>query len=327
MDPGARLPLVRGDEPPHAGVGATFAGRPLVHDARGLAGADVAVVGAPFDDGTSNRPGARYGPRAIRAAHDGRGGRPHLTLGVDPVAELDVVDTGDVEAVPGDLARSHEALRLRLREVLAAGAVPLVLGGDHSLSLPTLQVLAERHGPSGFSVVHLDTHADTAAELYGVRISHGTPFRVAVEEGALLGANLVQVGLRGTWPGPEDFAWMREQGLRWHTMDEVVERGLAPVVDDALRHAAARAPRTYLTVDVDVLDPAFAPGTGTPEPGGLTTRELLWTVRRAATELDLCAVDVVEVSPPYDVAGITALAAERLALEALAGLAARRRGR
>jgi agmatinase len=321
MDAG--LDIKRGDEPPAGGVGDTFCGQPLVHERAGLEGVDVAVLGAPFDDGTSHRPGARYGPRAIRAANDGgRFGRPHMTLGVDPLKVLRVVDYGDAAAAPGDLARSHEALAERLREILGAGAMPLVLGGDHSLSLPTLRVLAERYGADGYAVLHLDTHADTADELYGVRISHGTPFRVAYEEGALKGGNIVQVGLRGTWPGPELFEWMRSAGFRWHTMDEVVERGLVPVIQEAVEQVRAAAPRAYLTVDIDVLDPAFAPGTGTPEPGGLTTRELLWAVRHAGMELDLCAADVVEVSPPYDQAGITALAAERVALEILAGMAA-----
>ena len=319
------LRLDRGDQAPAGGPAATFAGQPLVLDPSGLHGADVAVLGAPFDDGTSNRPGARFGPRAIRAADDGgRWGRPHMTLGVDPLSVLRVVDYGDANAAPGDLAKSHEGLAQRLGEILDAGVMPLVLGGDHSLSLPTLRVLAERHGADGFAVLHLDTHADTADELYGVRVSHGTPFRVAVEEGWLRGANIVQVGLRGSWPGPEEFGWMRDQGFRWHTMDEITERGLTSVVPEAVAAVAAAAPRAYLTVDIDLLDPAFAPGTGTPEPGGLSTRELLWTVRHAALELNLCSADVVEVCPAYDVAGITALAAERTAMEILSGMAARR---
>jgi agmatinase len=318
---------VRGDAPGHAGLGTTFAGRPLVLDAAALDGVDVAVVGAPFDDGTSNRPGTRYGPRAIRAADDGgHAGRPHLGTGLDPFAALRVVDHGDCAVAPGDLLRSHEHLAEVLRGVLAAGAAPLVLGGDHSLSLPTLRVLSERFGRDGYAVVHFDTHADTAAELYGVRISHGTPFRVAVEEGYLDGGHVVQVGLRGTWPGPGDFAWMRGAGFRWHTMDEIDARGLHRVLDDAIAHAAGAARRVYLTVDVDVLDPAFAPGTGTPEPGGLTTRELRGALRRVASELELCAADVVEVCPPFDVAGVTALAAERIALDILTGMASRRSG-
>lgn len=238
---------------------------------------------------------------------------------------LDVVDYGDIEVAPADLGRSHLNLQLRLTDVLSAGAIPLVLGGDHSLSLPTLRALAERHGPEGYAVLHFDTHADTAAELYGVRISHGTPFRVAVEEGVLRGEQIVQVGLRGTWPGPEEFEWMRAEGFRWHAMHEIEERGVTVVIAEAVAAVAQSAPRAYLTVDIDVLDPAFAPGTGTPEPGGLTTRELLWAVRHAARELDLCAADVVEVCPPYDHADVTALAAERVALEILAGTAARRR--
>jgi agmatinase len=310
------------DGPGHAGVGATFCGRPLVHDPSGLEGVDVAVLGAPFDDGTSKRPGTRFGPRAIRAADDGgRHGRPHMTQGLDPFDVLSVVDYGDVEVAPADLLRSHRALERRLGEILAAGAVPLVLGGDHSLSLPTLRALAARHGPEGYAVLHFDSHADTASELYGVRVSHGTPFRVAVEEGVLRGDQIVQLGLRGTWPGPEEFGWMRAGGFRWHTMQEMLDDGVMSVVERAVAAVAQAAPRAYLTVDIDVLDPAFAPGTGTPEPGGLTSRELLSAVRHAGLGLDICAVDIVEVCPPFDHADITALAAERVAVEILTGMA------
>ena len=313
------------DGPGHAGIGGTFAGQRLVTDPAALAGVDVAVVGAPFDDGTSNRPGARFGPRAIRAADDGgRHGRPHLRTGIDPFAVLDVVDHGDSVPAPGDLLRSHENLAGALRGVLAAGAMPLVLGGDHSLSLPTLRVLAETYGADGYAVVHFDTHADTAAELYGVRVSHGTPFRVAVEEGHLRGDHIVQIGLRGTWPGPADLAWMAEAGFTWHAMEDVDAQGLDGVLDATIAQLGDLAEHVYLSVDVDVLDPAFAPGTGTPEPGGLTTRELHRAMHRVAGELPLCAADIVEVCPPYDVAGITALAAERIAIDILTGLAARR---
>lgn len=309
------------------GVATTFCGQPLVLGPAGLAGADVAVLGAPFDDGTSGRPGTRFGPGAIRAADDdGASGRPDLRTGLDPLEVLDVVDYGDAEVAPGDLGRSHAHLADRLREVLGAGAVPLVLGGDHSLSLPTLRVLGERYGAEGYAVVHFDTHADTAAELSGVRVSHGTPFRVAVEEEVLAGANIVQIGLRGTWPGRADFAWMEQAGFRWHTMDEIDARGLDRVLSDALAHVSAQAERVYLTVDVDVLDPAFAPGTGTPEPGGLSTRELRSALRRVAQAVELCAIDVVEVCPPFDPSGITALAAERIAVDVLTGMAARRSG-
>ncbi len=328
MSAPGRFELTPREGPAHAGVGPTFCGRPLAHDPSGLEGADVVVLGAPFDDGTSNRPGTRFGPRAIRAADDGgRHGRPHMTLGFDPFEVASVVDYGDVEVTPADLLGSHRALERRLGEIAAAGAVPLVLGGDHSLSLPTLRVLAEHHGPEGYAVLHFDSHADTASELHGVRVSHGTPFRVAVEEGVMRGDRIVQVGLRGTWPGPEDFDWMRGEGFRWHTMHELLEHGVTTVVERAVAAVAQAAPRAYLTVDIDVLDPAFAPGTGTPEPGGLTTRELLWAVRHAALELDICAADVVEVCPPFDHADLTALAAERVALEILTGVAGKLRSR
>jgi agmatinase len=312
-----------------AGVGVTFGRSPLVLDPADLAGADVAIVGAPFDEGVSFRPGTRFGPRAIRMAEDvaGPSSRPHMELGVDPLLELRVVDYGDVETVPADLAASHDRTRTALAEILDAGALPVVLGGDHSLSAPVMQTLAARYGADGFSVIHFDTHADTGAEVHGVVNSHGTPFHRGVVEGFLRGENIVQIGLRGAWPAPDEFAWMRREGFRWHTMDEVDDRGIAAVVADAVAYAAARAPRTYLTVDIDVLDPAFAPGTGTPEPGGLMTRELLRAVRTIGASLDLCAMDIVEVSPPYDAAGITALAGHRVVLETISGVALRRSGR
>jgi agmatinase len=311
----------------YAGVGITFGRVPLVLDPAGLAGADVAILGAPFDEGVSYRPGTRFGPRAIRTAEDVAFpvARPHMELGVDPYAELDIVDYGDVEVRSSDLGRSHALLRQGVAEILAAGAIPVVLGGDHSLSTPVLHALAEHHGVGGFSVVHFDTHADTGGDEW--EAPHGVPFHKAVIDGHLEGHNIVQIGLRGAWPFPEEFQWMREAGFRWHTMGEIIERGIGPVVNDAIEHARARAPRTYLTVDIDVLDPAFAPGTGTAEPGGLMTRELLWAVRTVAARLDLCAMDIVEVSPPFDPAGITALAGQRVVLETLSGIALRRSGR
>lgn len=312
----------------YAGVGLTYCRVPLVLDAAGLAGADVVVVGAPFDEGASYRPGTRFGPRAIRQAEDVGmpPSRPHMELGVDPFDLLRIVDYGDIDAIPADLAASHAALARSVGDILAAGAVPAVLGGDHSLSAPVMRALADRYGADGYAVIHFDTHADTGADVYGVRRSHGTPFFVAVDEGWARGDHIFQIGLRGAWPTPPEFAWMREQGFRWRTMDEVMERGLDAVVAEAIAFVHERAPRLYLTVDVDVLDPAFAPGTGTPEPGGLATRELLKAVRTIARETDLAAVDVVEVSPPYDVAGITALAAHRVILEAISGIASQRSG-
>jgi agmatinase len=322
-----RLQPNRPDETSYAGVGVTFGRVPLALDPLGLAGADVAILGAPFDEGVSYRPGTRFGPRAIRTAEDVAFpiDRPHMELGIDPYAELDIVDYGDIEVHSANLGRSHALLQKGVSEILAADAIPVVLGGDHSLSMPVLAALAERFGPDGFSVIHFDTHADTGD--YEDEAPHGVPFHHAVRDGHLDGHNIVQVGLRGAWPFPDDFEWMRRVGFRWHTMGEVVERGIAAVTKDAIAHARSRAPRTYLTVDIDVLDPAFAPGTGTAEPGGLMTRELLWAVRTVASQVDLCAMDIVEVSPPYDPTGITAMAGHRVVLETLSGIALRKSGR
>src|SRR6185437_4469016 len=227
-----RLQPNRPDETSYAGV-------PLALDPAGLAGADVAILGAPFDEGVSYRPGTRFGPRAIRMAEDVAFpiDRPHMELGIDPYAELDIVDYGDVEVRSSDLARSHTLLQKGLSEILAADAIPVVLGGDHSLSMPVLAALAGRFGPEGFSVIHFDTHADTGD--YEGEAPHGTPFHHAVRDGHLDGRNIVQVGLRGAWPFPEDFEWMRSVGFRWHTMGEIVERGIAAVTKDAIAHARA----------------------------------------------------------------------------------------
>jgi agmatinase len=318
----------RPSEPAYAGAAITFCKVPLVLEPDGLAGADVAVVGAPVDETTSYRPGARFGPRAIRLADvsGGSPGRPHLDLGVDPFEVLTVVDYGDAEVVPADAARSHAAIRRAVGDVLTAGAVPVVLGGDHSIAHPTVSALAEHVRPSAAGIVHFDAHADDAEEVYGVRRSHGTPLRLLVEEGSVRGAHVVQVGLRGYWPGPEVFAWAREQGFVWHTMGEIEERGFAAVIDDVVRLAAG-FDHVWMSLDIDVVDPGHAPGTGTPEPGGLTQREMLWAVRRLAHEVGFAGMEVVEVSPPYDHADVTALLAHRIVLEALTGLALRKLGR
>ena len=312
-----------------SGVSLTFARVPVAVGPEDLEGADVAVLGAPFDLAVTYRTGTRFGPRAVRLAEDvGVDQRPSIELGIDPYAELSVVDYGDADAPASDVLAAHASIQARVGEILSAGAIPAVIGGDHSVTLPVLRALAARHGADGFSVIHFDTHADTGeVEFDGQLPDHGQPFSRAVAEGVLCGGNIIQVGLRGCWPFPADFDRMRGQGFRWHTMGEIDERGLRAVLDETIAHARARAPRTYLTVDVDSMDPAFAPGTGTPEPGGLTSRELLGAVRRIACELDLCGVDLVEVSPPYDVAGITALAGQRVIQEALGGIALRRSGR
>jgi agmatinase len=317
----------RDHEPAYAG-GLTWQKIPLVLDPAELEGCDVAVLGAPMDDMVSHRSGARFGPREIRVAVDG-GGPPsswHMDLGVDPFAELRIVDHGDAEVVPGDAGASHAAIRAGVEKVRAAGALPVVLGGDHSIAYPTISAVAASVGNGDLAVVQFDTHADTAEEIWGVKLSHGCPFRHLVDEGKLPGPRLIQVGLRGGWPCPEEFAWMRAAGVRWHRMEKIIELGLDAIVDLVLAEVAD-ARHLYLSVDVDVLDPAFAPGTGTPEPGGMTTRELLRAIRRLVLERGMVGLEVVELCPPYDHAGITAMAAHRVVLEALSALAVHRSGR
>lgn len=323
----AGLDLTNPGEPSYAGV-TTFCKVPIALGPDDLEGADVAIVGAPIDEAVSQRPGARFGPRAIRLADIGGGkpGKPNMDLGVDPFEVLAVVDYGDANVVPADKERSHEAIRAKVAEVAAAGVVPIVLGGDHSIAHPDVGAVADHLKPSSLGLVHFDAHADNAPEVYGVLLSHGTPMRLLVEEGSVRGEHIVQVGLRGYWPDPEDFEWARKQGFRWHLMDELDERGLESVMDDVVREAS-EADHLFLSFDIDVCDPGFAPGTGAPEPGGITARQALRAVRRLAREVGFAGMEVVEVAPPYDHADVTALLANRLVIEALSGLALRKLGR
>ena len=317
----------RPDEPGYAGI-ATFQKVPLVLDPEELVAADVAIVGAPTDDMVTHRPGTRFGPRAIRDVTEG-GGEPsawHLDLGIDPFQELAVVDHGDASVVPADAAASHSGIHAAVARIMAAGAVPIVLGGDHSIAYPDIKAVAEALPAGSLAVVQFDTHADTATDIWGVKYSHGSPFRHLVDEGLIAGERLIQIGLRGYWPYPREFEWARERGVRWHRMEEVIERGIDRVIEDTLE-AISDAEHLFLSVDIDVLDPAFAPGTGTPEPGGMSTRELLRAVRKLTSARGLAGMDIVEVSPPYDPSAITALAAHRVVLEALSGLALHRSGR
>ncbi len=310
----------------HEGL-ATFAKRPFVPDATELTewGADVAVIGAPFDLSTTHRPGARFGPRALRAsAYDP--GTYSLDLDVEIFDWLTVVDHGDALCPHGQTEASHDAIRERVRGVASQGIVPVVIGGDHSITWPSATAVAESL-PAGqkLGMVHFDAHADTADIIDGNLASHGTPMRRLIESGAVEGRHFVQIGLRGYWPGADAFAWMREQGMRWHTMDEIWERGIKAVMADAVAEALDGADRLYLSIDIDVLDPGFAPGTGTPEPGGMTPADLLRVVRTLSQRADIAALDVVEVAPVYDHADITVNNAHRVIYEFLSGLAAQRR--
>jgi agmatinase len=303
------------DKPDYAGF-LSFGGAPLTQDPAELAGVDVAIVGAPTDDLVSDRPGTRFAPRAIRAASCPPG--PHLEAGVDAFALLRIVDYGDAPVLPADPARSHEAIERIVGEVVDAGAIPVTLGGDHSITEPCVRAVAARRGPVG--LVHFDTHTDTGREVFGVERSHGTPMFRLVEGGSVAGPRYAQIGLRGYWPGPAEFTWQRERGISSFFMHDVRDLGIREVVERTLAHVGEGP--VYVTVDVDVLDPAFAPGTGTPEPGGMTSVDLLWAVREIASRVELVGADVVEVLPTaIGSADITALVAERVVREALTGIA------
>jgi len=285
---------------------------------------DIAIVGAPFDDAVSHRSGARFGPRAIREAQYTTGSIHSLQLGNEPFEILDVVDAGDANIIPAWIERAHAFIYRKVHDVASTGAIPIVLGGDHSITWPSATAVAEVRRPGSIGIVHFDAHADTADEDWGVLAGHGTPMRRLIESGAVKGRNFVQVGLRGYWPPVEVFDWMREHELRWHLMREVEERGAEAVIDDAIAEALDGPDAIYLSVDIDVIDPGSAPGTGTPEPGGFLVRELLRAVRRIAGSVEIAGMDIVEVSPPYDHAEVTAMAANRVALEAISALAAKR---
>ncbi|HEY6537755.1 MAG TPA: agmatinase [Candidatus Dormibacteraeota bacterium] len=285
---------------------------------------DFAIVGAPWDDSTSYRPGARFGPRAVRVANCQLPDW-HLDLEVAPLEELTVVDYGDAVCSPGLIEPSHEAIRQRVDDVVSRGIVPVVIGGDHSVTLPAATAVADFVGRGRLGVVHFDAHADTAPESFGNPLSHGTPMRRLVESGAVPGSNFVQIGLRGYWPPREVFQWMREQGMRWHLMDEIWRLGIGEVVRRAIAEALDGPELIYLSVDIDVLDPGFAPGTGTPEPGGMSPADLLRAIRQVALCTNVVAMDVVEVAPALDPAELTAQNANRCILELLSASAHRRR--
>ena len=318
-------PLAEVELPSYVGL-PTFCKRDHVDDPAALAARapDVAIIGAPLDEAVSHRPGARFGPRAIRAATYTEGDHS-LQLGVEPWHFLDGVDTGDAAIVPAWLERGHAMIYRKVLQVARSGAVPFVLGGDHSITWPSASAVAEVVAPRRIGIVHFDAHADTAPDDYGVLAGHGTPMRRLVESGAVSGRNFVQVGLRGYWPGPEIFAWMQAQGMRYHLMREIEERGAEAVIDDAIAEALDGPDLIYLSLDVDVIDPGMAPGTGTPEPGGMLTREVLRGIRRIAARVELAGMDVVEVSPPFDHAEVTAMAAHRAVLEAISALAVKKR--
>ncbi|MDF2780333.1 MAG: speB [Geminicoccaceae bacterium] len=297
-----------GNEMPRFGGPGTMMRLPAQATAEGL---DACFVGVPLDIGTSNRSGTRFGPRQIRA--ESALLRPYnMATRAAPFDGLQVADIGDVATNPYDLEKSVAIIEAAYDAILVHGCRPLTLGGDHTLTLPVLRAMRRRHGPVG--LIHVDAHADINETMFGERVAHGTPFRRAVEEELLDTGRVVQIGLRGTGYAADDFDWPRRQGFRVVQAEECWHRSLATLMAE-VREQVGGGP-VYLSFDIDSLDPAFAPGTGTPEIGGLTIMQGLEIVR-GCRGLDLVGGDLVEVSPPYDPAGTTALVGANLLFEML----------
>ena len=291
---------------------ATFMRLPHVEDPQGL---DVAIVGVPYDGGSSYRPGARLGPREVRAQSSLI--RPYSYFQqVAPFDRLNVADIGDIDAPPVSIEQCYQVVAERIAAIAGAGARPIVIGGDHSISLPILRALAKRHGP--LALVQFDAHIDTWDEYFGGKYSHGTPFRRAVEEGLIEGKRFIQVGIRGPIYGEDDFDFHHEHRITMIDIDQVKARGIAWTIEQIRRVVSGPA---YMTFDIDSVDPAFAPGTGTPEVGGLTSHEAQQLVR-GLSGLTFVGGDIVEVAPPFDGPGqITALLAANLMFEFLCVIA------
>lgn len=301
---------------PRTGGIRTFARLPL---AREPLQSDVVIVGIPFDTGVTYRPGARFGPAAIRE-QSSRLERYHPVLGVNIFSELTVCDAGDIPVVNGYTEESYQLITKGISSLLAAGAVPVAIGGDHSVSLPELRAIAAASGP--VALVHFDAHVDTWDTIWGTKYNHGTPFRRAVEEGLVDPSHSIQIGIRGSLGGVEELEQSRELGFEVWSAREVRRAGF-PTVIEAIHNRVERRP-VFVSFDIDFLDPVFAPGTGTPEVGGFATweaQELLWGL----IGLNIVAADLVEVLPDRDYSGVTALAAANFLFDLLAVLARTRR--
>jgi len=303
-------PLGGNDMPRFAGPG-TMMRLPSQETAEGL---DACFVGVPFDLGTSNRSGTRFGPRAIRA--ESTMIRPYnMWTRISPFDSLQIADIGDVAVNTFNLLKSVEIIEKAYDEIVKHGTAPFTLGGDHTIVLPIMRALAKKHGPLG--VVHIDAHADVNDHMFGEKIAHGTPFRRMLEENLVDPKRVVQIGLRNTGYAADDFDWPREQGFRVVQAEECWHKSLTPLMTE-VREQLGDGP-VYISFDIDGLDPAFAPGTGTLEPGGLTSPQAFEIVR-GCRGLNIVGGDLVEVSPPYDNSGITAMLAANLLYEMLCTL-------
>ncbi|MGI9529936.1 MAG: agmatinase family protein [Acidimicrobiia bacterium] len=310
---------------------ATFLQRPVALTPADLQAADVdvAIVGAGLDLSIGMR-GTGHGPRALRS-HDMylptvEAGLPHQHTRVDALSELVIADYGDAGVDPDSAHRSIEPVRHIVREIAEAGSKPFIIGGDHSLMYPDVAALADVYGKGKIGVVHFDAHYDAGSVYFGHTASHGVPVRRLVEQGHVEGKNFIQVGLRGYAPGDDDLAWMKDHGFRYHFMAEVEKFGWEHVMERALEEAADGTDYLFVSLDIDVLDPAFAPGTGTPEPGGLTPRELFPLLRRLGAENNLVGMELVELNPLVDPTYVTPLVANRCLREVLTGVAMRKKG-
>jgi guanidinobutyrase len=298
-----------GNEMPRFGGPATLFRLPSQEDTSGL---DLALIGVPLDIGTSNRNGARFGPRQIRS--ESVLVRPYgMATGAAPFDSFQVADIGDVPVNPFNLHESIAIIEDFYRRVVSADVKPVSMGGDHTVTLPILRALAESHGP--MALVHVDAHADINDTMFGEKIAHGTIFRRAIEEGLVDGKHMFQIGLRATGYSADDFDWSRRQGVRVVTAEECWYRSLAPLMDEVRETTGDEMP-VYLSFDIDGLDPSVAPGTGTPEPAGLTASQGLEIIR-GLFGTNLVGADLVEVSPPYDASGNTSLLAANLIFEML----------
>lgn len=300
-----------GNEMPRFGGIASMLRLPVVDNDAGLANLDAAFIGIPLDIGTSLRSGTRFGPRQIRA--ESVMIRPYnMATGAAPFESLNVADLGDVPINTFNLAEAVRIIEAHYDRILAHPIIPLTLGGDHTLTLPILRSIYKKHGPVG--LVHIDAHADVNDEMFGEKVAHGTTFRRAAEEGLLDCQRVVQIGLRAQGYSADDFNWSRRQGFRVVQAEECWHKSLAPLMEE-VRQQVDGGP-VYLSFDIDGIDPAWAPGTGTPEIGGLTTIQAMEIVR-GCQGLNLVGCDLVEVSPPYDTTGNTSLLGANLLYEML----------
>ena len=303
----------------------TFFGLPLAITPEDLKAGkvEVAIIGAPVDMGVGYR-GTGEGPTALRAM---RGGAGSMETMLNWRSELKGVDYGNAPIDQFSVERSMAPIRRMVREIAETGAIPVIIGGDHSIEYPNVAGLSDVHGKDNLVVIHFDSHYDAGDPRVGHLITHAQPVRRLVEDGHVLGRNYIQVGLRGGWPGPEGFEWMRKHELRYHTMAEIERDGWGPVMTRVLNEAnEAKNRRLYVSFDIDVMDPAYTSGTGTPVPGGLTPREVFPLVRGLCAENNIAGFDLVELNPLVDPGYTTVLNSKQVVNECLTGLALRKKG-